>query len=546
MMPAIDAPSRTRIELGPLTETLFPHLYPEWVIHDDEALVAIDKPAGLAWQPQRERDLSDVRARIAAWLTARGEDASGLRLVHALDREASGIVVLGKTPAANAALSEAFARGVERSYLAIVAGTRLPHAPDCRIEALDKRDGRMLCRLSSRARSQPVRRWLESAGAPIAGDLGARGEAAPRLMLHGESLRLIHPTSGVDLFLSTRPPEALRRWLERGPEALALDTGIGERLARAVAKRYAIARRGDTDALRLVNAEGDELPGIELDLYGAYAVLALRSPEALALREALLDAVLALGVSGVHLKERPRKSSDIGAADRARLAPPQALRGASAPALATVREAGLDFEVRLGDGFSTGLFLDQRANRERVRAWSAGRRVLNLFGYTGAFSVAAAAGGARASVTVDSAKAALERAAQNLEACGADLAHHRLVHDDALRFLQRSQRYKERFDLVILDPPSFSTTRRATFRAEDDYQELAALALGVAAPRATLLACTNHRGIVPRRFRRMIERAAERAGRRLDGIEPLSDPVDFPPPPGQPCHLKSLRVKLAG
>src|SRR5690606_10502368 len=134
-----------------------------------------------------------------------------------------------------------------------------------------------------------------------------------------------------------------------------------------------------------------------------------------------------------------------------------------------------------------------------------------------------------------------ERAAENLAHAGASPALHRLVKADVFAYLREAE---ERFEVVILDPPSFSTTKRSRFRAARDYAPLAALALNRVAPGARLLACTNHRGIVPEKLRRQLEHAARLAGREVLRMTELPCPTDFPPPPGQPCHLKRVRVEV--
>src|SRR6185437_14847274 len=170
----------------------------------------------------------------------------------------------------------------------------------------------------------------------------------------------------------------------------------------------------------------------------------------------------------------------------------------------------------------------------------------NLFAYTGAFTVAAVAGGARSSVTVDVSSGALAWARRNLEAAGADLARHELVEADALRWLERVAPGIPPFDLILLDPPSFATTKQTRFSAAGDYEALAALALRALAPGGRLLACTNHRGIARRKFRRFLREAARDSARDVVQMKDLPDPEDFPPEPGAESHLKSVLSTLQG
>jgi 23S rRNA (cytosine1962-C5)-methyltransferase len=232
---------------------------------------------------------------------------------------------------------------------------------------------------------------------------------------------------------------------------------------------------------------------------------------------------------------------------RAALAPPHAVRGATADEALWVAEQGLEYEVHLGDGLGTGLFVDQRANRQLVRSLAAGKRMANLFAYTGSFTAAAIAGGAAETVTVDISRPVLDWAARNLErVLGASaVPAHRLVRADAFDWLAAGARRQQRFDLVVLDPPSFATTRSSRFSAASDYGRLAAAALRCVAARGQLLACTNHRGTTRAGFAERIAEAVAQAGRHASRLELQPDPVDCPAAPGRPCHLKSVLVELA-
>jgi 23S rRNA (cytosine1962-C5)-methyltransferase len=202
--------------------------------------------------------------------------------------------------------------------------------------------------------------------------------------------------------------------------------------------------------------------------------------------------------------------------------------------------------VRLGDGLSTGLFLDQRGNRRRVRELAAGKSVANLFAYTCAFTVAAALGGASRTVSVDASAAALERGRANLvHADVLERGEHTFVAADAFAWLERAARRGERFDLVIVDPPTYSSTRRGRFVAGSDYVDLATAALAVVARGGKLLACTNHRGIEQARFRRMLLEAARAAKRDVVQVKDLAPPPDYPPPPGKEPQTKSALVSVA-
>jgi 23S rRNA (cytosine1962-C5)-methyltransferase len=170
--------------------------------------------------------------------------------------------------------------------------------------------------------------------------------------------------------------------------------------------------------------------------------------------------------------------------------------------------------------------------------------VLNLFAYTCAFGVAAAVGGACRTVNIDVAKAALERGRRNYALSGFSGAEHAFLARDVLDALPRLARKPERFDVVVLDPPSYASTRTGRFSVERDYPELARLALNLVSEGGMLLACTNHHGLSEHDLVQSIEAGARGAGRRIQALELASPPFDHPPGPGRTPHLKSAWIRL--
>jgi 23S rRNA (cytosine1962-C5)-methyltransferase len=177
---------------------------------------------------------------------------------------------------------------------------------------------------------------------------------------------------------------------------------------------------------------------------------------------------------------------------------------------------------------------------------AAGARVLNLFSYTCGFSVAAAVGGARETVSVDASISALERGRENFVRAGCtDTVHHKLVGEDAFAYLDRAAKKGETFDVVVLDPPSYSTSKKRRFVAEQHYGELAAKALSILGPGGRLFASTNHRGISRAKLRRVLFAAAESVGRGVAQIKDLAPGSDFPPEPFADPNMKAMLVTLA-
>lgn len=242
----------------------------------------------------------------------------------------------------------------------------------------------------------------------------------------------------------------------------------------------------ETDAYRLVHGEGDRLPGFVCDVYGTYASVQLDGGGAEVWREVFLEALASVfaerGVETVLVRTGKRGARTV-----------EVVRGPAPPPLVTVHERGMALVVDLVSGQKTGLFLDHRESRAEVRALARGLRVLNLYGYTGGFSVAAGLGGAAAVTTVDIAPRAIELAEQTWQQNGLT-APHRCVVSDVPAFLADAVARGERWDLVICNPPSFAPSERALPAALESYRALHRACLKVLAPAGLYVAasCSSH------------------------------------------------------
>jgi 23S rRNA (cytosine1962-C5)-methyltransferase len=284
-------------------------------------------------------------------------------------------------------------------------------------------------------------------------------------------------------------------------------------------------------------ADGSE--DLAVDVYGEFLVAhSFSEPDAL--RDArVLDTLHALGPTGIYAKRHLRQKNELGDARDSTYAPNEPARGKAAPDELLVREHGLTFTVRLGEGLRTGLFLDQRDNRLRVRELAQDQRVLNLFAYTGGFSVAALAGGATHVLSVDASRAALAWAERN--AAGTPLAaHHAALCSDVFDALTRLGKQGERFDLVVVDPPSYSKTRSRRFVLEKHYAELCRASVALLAPGGSMLCCLNHHGVSRRKLRQMAQQGVRDAGRTVVRARELPAQLDFPAAPGAEPEMKSL------
>ncbi len=318
---------------------------------------------------------------------------------------------------------------------------------------------------------------------------------------------------------------------------------IERAFADAISRRSALGLpNSETNAYRLIHGAGDGCEGLTVDVYDRYLVASLYTEQRGAQEEAWLSALGTLGYAGVYLKQRPKQANKLDEEQRKARAPEHVIVGEDAPEELAILENGVPFVVRLGDGLSTGLFLDQRENRARFAQLAAGKRVLNLFAYTCAFGVVAARAGALTTTNMDVSKTALERGKQNYARATVTAGEHHFLARDVLESLPRMHKRGETFDLIALDPPSYASTKRGRFSVERDYAELAAGALALLSPGGTLLACANHARMTEDELQSALRAAQRRVGLRTLDLEFVAPPPDHPRALGRPPHLKSAWI----
>ncbi len=309
----------------------------------------------------------------------------------------------------------------------------------------------------------------------------------------------------------------VRRFREdRGPINTDL---IRDRIQQARARRVLPPA---TNAWRLVNGESDDLPGIRVEIWDTVAVIILDSPSLQGLVDALIEVLTGeLELSSVWLHWR-------GDDSRFESLRSGLIWGPQGETEVCVQECGVSFLVQPAAGHDIGLFCDMRPLRQWMVPHWAGRRVLNTFCFTGAFSVAAALGGAVEVVSVDLSQTYLDRARANFVANGLDPDAHSFWAEDTFRALDRLRRKGEEFDVIIADPPSFSHGPEGTWSVSRDYKRLVAACLRVLSPGGWLIAATNLGAISPKEFKGYLIGGAEKANRRLRVIHESYPPVDFP------------------
>ena len=309
--------------------------------------------------------------------------------------------------------------------------------------------------------------------------------------------------------------------------------------ALCVRKALGLVDNAETTCYRLVHGEGDLLPGLVIDIYERTAVVQChsvgmyhsRTAIAEALREAYGDRLEA--IYDKSSQTLPFKA-DLGAIDGY-------LWGRCAERDNVVLENGLKFKVNWEEGQKTGFFIDQRVNRDLVRQYSKGRKVLNTFCYTGGFSVAALAGGATEVVSIDLSERAVKLADENVRLNFGEAAPHQAIACNAVEYLKDID---SSYDLIILDPPAFAKHHKVLGNALQGYKKINARALEKIRPGGILFTFSCSQAVSRDLFRTTIFTAAAIAKRKVRIIGQLTQPADHPiniyHPEGE--YLKGLVV----
>ncbi len=379
---------------------------------------------------------------------------------------------------------------------------------------------------------------------PRASHLGA-GDAAPLLDRRGRVVGagVADPDRGVLRIWSHRPVRALdeRFFLTKVDSALAL--------------RSPLIREQETNAYRIIHGPGDGLSGISVDAWGEFLVLEAYgcgpARWAGAIEKALVQRIRPRGIIEKLVLEKLESSGSSLISKSRHSAPPRergkvrekVAHGESPPETLVVTENGIPFSVRLLGARHEGLFTDMREERRRLGQLAASRRVLNGFAYTGSFSVAAVRGGALETTSVDIVGKVLEWAKENFRLSGIDPGRHHFARMDMQEYLKLARKRRWTFDVVILDPPTFATTKDSRWSLHRDYPALIQSALSVLAPRGYLWVCANAAGASSKEVDQWIAAGSSRARRTLRVVVRAGQPIDYPAPAGFPrYHYLKVRV----
>jgi 23S rRNA (cytosine1962-C5)-methyltransferase len=516
------------------------------ILFEDEHLLVANKPPG--WSTHAPAPFAGEG--LYDWLRNREPRWSGLAIIHRLDKETSGLIVFGKTPAANRSLTRQFEkRGVGKKYFLLTdrpappnplqvksalvrAGERYLSRPlhaggetaETSFSAGRKEEGRNLWTVEAEpltGKTHQIRVHAAAHGFPILGDTLYGGTAAERVYLHAGAIGFLHPATNEPVTFTAHP-----------------DFAADPRQAL----RDALIDPAQTDAYRLLHGAADNWPGLYVDRLGDFVLAqsdaALTAPQLRRVEE-LAGRVPARGVYHKRLERQARTA-------------PQWISGERAPEEIVAHENGLRFALRFDEGYSVGLFLDQRDNRRRfLTRYIAPKlempnapEVLNAFAYTCGFSVSAARAGARVT-SLDLSKKYLEWGKRNFALNQLDPARHDFIFGDAFDWLRRLAKKKRQFHVIILDPPTFSRSKAGgVFQVEKDFGQLTAAALPLLKAGGLLLASCNTATLEPEKFLEAIDRATAQARRKVAARHYLPQPPDFPITRAEPAYLKTVWLRI--
>ena len=565
------------------------------LIFEDDHLLAVNKPAGM----NTHAPGAFAGEGIYDWLRHRELRWARLALLHRLDKETSGVIIFSKTELANRSLTEQFTRrSIGKKYLLLTdralrrkeftvesalvrAGEKYVVRPvhaggertQTRFRVLRSTTGGTLVEAEPvTGKTHQIRAHAAAYDFPVLGDTLYGGSPAARLHLHAQELTLKHPATDQEMNF-TAPVDFL------ADARLAL--------------RSALFDSQETNACRLIHGASDGWPGWYVDRLGDFLLSQSEQPLTGRQREALANGLKLFSLRGAHHQtwirqvRKTRVPQVLG----------QPVLGDAAPEEFVIVENGLRFALRFREGRSAGLFLDQRENRRRFltgyvapgyllsrdeefsapptppqegsrpsivsgpflsrkgsgvgsrtavpRRPLAGTEVLNTFAYTCGFSVCAAVAGARVT-SLDLSRKYLGWGRWNFALNGLPAADHDFIFGDVFDWLRRLARRRREFDVIVLDPPTFSQSKEhGTFQAEKDYGELVSTALPLLKPGGALFAAANAAKLAPEKFLDQISAAIGSARRRILRQHYAPQPPDFPMSRQEPAYLKTVWLRVA-
>lgn len=522
------------------------------VIFEDEYLLVVAKPAG--WNTHAPSPYAGEG--IYDWLKHREPRWATLAILHRLDKETSGLLVFGKTLLANKSLTEQFtARRVHKKYLLLTdqpvpakeltvntellrIGEKYASRPGGEMAetkftpVADAKFGNSRLKMVNAepltGRTHQIRVHAAESGFPILGDTLYGGTASSRVFLHANEIAFTHPATNASVKFFA-----------------AVDFDAEPRLPL----RSAIIEPDATYAFRVIHGASDGRPGWFVEKLGDFLLSQSEAPLDVRQREELSWLAKTFSSRGAYHKTLSRQVRRSTPAD----ASPQLVLGEAAPERFEILENGIRYEMSFNEGYSVGLFLDQRDNRRRLltghiaagyQLSTTDYQLLNCFAYTCGFSVCAAKSGARVT-SLDLSKKYLEWGKRNFALNGLDPAAHDFIYGDTFDWLRRLAKKGRAFDAIVLDPPTFSQSKEhGTFRADKDYGKLVTAALPMLKPGGVLLASTNAADWPPEEFLADVDAAVHGAKRKILQRHYVPQPPDFPISRTEPAYLKTVWLRI--
>lgn len=312
-------------------------------------------------------------------------------------------------------------------------------------------------------------------------------------------------------------------WILTYDEREAIDDEYFVRkFQEAFQQRNSLYKDEETTAFRLFNAEGDGIGGITIDYFDGFLLINWYSEGMYFFKEQVLVALKKTTTyRGIYQKKRFDQGGKYVEDD-------DYVDGEQGSFPLIVKENGIHYAVYLNEGAMVGVFLDQRDVRKKLRDdYANGKTVLNTFSYTGAFSVAAALGGAVKTTSVDLANRSLRKTIEQFSVNGLDYEAHDIIVEDVFHYFKYAVKRQLTFDIVILDPPSFARSKKHTFRAGKDYPTLLKQAIAITEDKGLIIASTNYAQFQMKRFKSIIKQAFDEAGVSYQIEEEFSLPQDF-------------------
>ncbi|MGE7689525.1 class I SAM-dependent rRNA methyltransferase [Lysinibacillus sp. NPDC097214] len=295
-----------------------------------------------------------------------------------------------------------------------------------------------------------------------------------------------------------------------------------KKIKKAIQNREAFFNNPHTTAFRIFNGEGDGIGGLTIDFFDSYYMVSWYSAGIYSFKEEVYEALAeTVNYKAIYEKKRFDTKGQYMEQD-------DFVMGTPGEFPIIVLENSIKYAVNLNDGAMTGIFLDQREVRLAIRErYSEGKNMLNTFSYTGAFSVAAALGGAVKTTSVDVAKRSLAKTIEQFSVNSIDYESQDIKVMDVFNYFKYAQRHNLKFDLVVLDPPSFARTKERTFSTAKDYPKLLVDTIAITEKNGIIVASTNNASFGMKKFKGFIDQAFKETKTAYKIVEEFNLPKDF-------------------